>query len=257
MLDRITPLVITFNEAPNIGRTLERLAWAREVVVLDSCSTDETAQIVARFPNARLVSNPFTTLAGQWNFGLQHCGITTDWVLALDADYVLTDGFIDELRSLQSDAAASGYRASFRYCVNGVPLRSGAYPPVVVLFRRELTHVEQDGHCQRARVSGAVAELHQVIDHDDRKPIARWLASQSSYMRLEVEKLARAESSSLATIDRLRKMIVVAPAAMFVYCYVVRGGILDGVPGLMYAMQRAAAEVILSLYLLERRLGVR
>jgi len=254
MLDRITPLVLTYNEAPNIGRTLEKLSWAREVVVLDSCSTDETAAIASRFPNVRVVARPFTTLAEQWNFGLREAGIASDWVLALDADYILPDGFVEELRGLDPDHGADGFRASFLYCVNGVPLRSGAYPPVVVLFRRLKTHVEQDGHCQRARVAGTVAGLRQPIHHDDRKSLTRWLSSQANYMRLEVDKLLAAPAGSLATIDRLRKLIVVAPPAMFLYCYLYRGGILDGVPGLFYAAQRAAAELILSLYLLERRL---
>ena len=49
MLDEITPLVLTYNEAPNLGRTLDRLAWAREIVVVDSMSTDDTRAIAARF----------------------------------------------------------------------------------------------------------------------------------------------------------------------------------------------------------------
>ena len=56
--------------------------------------------------------------------------------------------------------------------------------------------------------------------------------------------------------DRLRKLIVVAPVAMFVFCLFLRGGLLDGRAGLFYAMQRMTAEVILSLYLLAEHLGI-
>ena len=59
MLAQITPVVLTYNEAANIGRTLERLAWAREVVVVDSHSTDDTISIARRFPNVRVVQRPF------------------------------------------------------------------------------------------------------------------------------------------------------------------------------------------------------
>ena len=72
-------------------------------------------------------------------------------------------------------------------------------------------------------------------------------------MRLEADKLASAPSSSLASVDRVRRWIVVAPPLMFLYCYFVRGGFLDGWRGLFYALQRATAEVILSLSLVERR----
>ena len=61
MLADITPVILTYNEAANIGRSLERLAWAREVVIVDSGSTDDTLAIAARFPNVRMVHRPFDT----------------------------------------------------------------------------------------------------------------------------------------------------------------------------------------------------
>ena len=251
----LTALVLTYNEEPNIARVLARLQWIKDVVVLDSCSTDQTCAIAERFPNVRVVRHAFTTLAAQWNYGLEQTGIASEWVLALDADYVLSEELIRELETLEPPADVAGYRAQFDYCVNGRKLRSGVYPPVTVLFRRTLTHVEQDGHCQRARVSGAISGLSGRISHDDRKPLSRWLASQASYMRLEADKLRAAAPESLATIDRLRQTIVLAPPAVFAYCLLIRGGLLDGWPGLFYAWQRATAESILSLTLLERYLN--
>lgn len=248
----ITALILTYNEEANIARTLSRLDFAAEIVVLDSCSTDATAAIAARHPRTRVVSNPFTTLAEQWNFGLEKTGIKTEWVLALDADYVLTDELVEELRNFHPAPGDDGFRATFVYCVHGRPLRAGVYPPVVVLFKKSLTRVEQDGHCQRARVKGAIKELAGRIQHDDRKSLSRWLNSQAGYMRLEAIKLETTPVEHLATIDKLRKMIVVAPPVVFVYCLVVRGGLLDGWPGWYYALQRAAAEMILSITLIER-----
>jgi len=252
----ITALILTFNEEANIARTLSRLDWLREVVVLDSCSTDATCEIASRYPNVRVVKNKFITLAEQWNFGLERAGIATDWVLALDADYVLTDELIDEIKNLDP-GSADGFRVSFVYCVHGRPLRAGVYPPVTVLFRRTVTHVDQDGHCQRARVRGVVRELSGRMHHDDRKSLMRWLTSQAGYMKLEADKLERVPSSELALIDRLRRLIFVAPPVVFVYCLVVRRGVLDGWAGWSYALQRTAAEIILSLTLIERRLSRR
>ena len=253
MLNQITPLLLTYNEAANIGRTLDRLSWARDIVVVDSLSTDETRAILSRYANVRVYERAFTTHAEQWNFGLEHTGITTEWVLALDADFVLSADAVGELTALSPPKAVGGYRASFTYCIDGKPLRSAVYPPVTVLYRRAAARYQQDGHTQRVRIDGLVIPLTARILHDDRKPLSHWIASQVRYMRLEADKLASAPSSSLANVDRVRKLIVLAPPLMFLRCLFVGGGILDGWPGLFYALQRTTAELILSLSLVERR----
>ncbi len=253
MLNDITPVILTYNEAPNIERTLRPLSWAREVVIVDSGSTDHTKQLATTaHPNVRWFERPFTTHAEQWNFALGQTAITTEWVLALDADFVLSDALIAEMKQQQAAATVSGYEASFAYCLAGRPLRAAVYPPVTVLFRRLRARYLQDGHTQRVRVDGEVQQLTGRIFHDDRKPLGHWLSSQAQYMKLEADKLLGTPAAELGLVDRVRKLIVVAPAAMFLYCLIARGGILDGWPGLFYAMQRAVAESILSLNLLER-----
>jgi len=254
MMTEITPLIITYNEAPNLERTLERLSWAKDIVIVDSMSTDATRVIASRYPAVRVFERAFTTHAEQWNFGLQQTGITTEWVLALDADFVMTTEAIGEISELSPPPAVAGYRVPFTYCINGTPLRSGVYPPVTVLYRRDAAIYEQDGHTQRVRVDRTVMPLSSRILHDDRKPLSHWIASQVRYMRLEADKLESAPDSALASVDRLRKLIVVAPPLMFVRCLFIGGGILDGWAGLFYALQRATAELILSLSLIERRL---
>ena len=254
MQTKITPLLLTFNEAPNIERTLDRLAWANDIVVVDSYSTDETPEILARHRNVRVFERMFTTHAEQWNFGLEQTGICTEWVLALDADYVLSKVFLEELESLVENPEVNGYQTSFEYCVNGRPLRGAAYPPVVTLYRRSSARYVQDGHTQRLQTTGKIEALSGRILHDDRKPLGQWLAAQARYMRLEAEKLSMAPLEELSVADRLRKMIVVAPFVMLLFCLFARGNIFDGWPGIFYALQRTTAEAILSLFLLQRKL---
>src|SRR5262245_16448781 len=102
MLDQITVLILTFNEAPNIRRTLEKLTWAKEILIVDSFSTDETLEIAKTFSQTRVVQRKFDTFAGQCNFGLGQ--VKTEWVLSLDADYVLSDDLNRELARLKADA---------------------------------------------------------------------------------------------------------------------------------------------------------
>ena len=93
----ITPLILTFNEGENIGRTLSALDWAREIVMIDSGSTDRTLELArAAHPKVVVIQRQFDTHATQWNFGLDQ--ITTEWVLTLDADYELSAEFQDEIK---------------------------------------------------------------------------------------------------------------------------------------------------------------
>lgn len=252
MLSDITPLILTFNEAPNIGRTLDALRWARQIVVVDSVSTDGTRDILKRYPNVRVFERPFTGHAEQWNFGLNQTGIFSEWILALDADYVVSDEMKAEIGALVPEPGTTGYRVRFTYCIDGKRLRAAVYPPVVVLYRRAAARYEQDGHTQRVCLEGEVLSLNERMYHDDRKPLGHWLAAQARYMRLEAAKLSAAQRSDLGFADQIRKSIVLAPIAVFLYCLIVRGGILDGRVGLLYAMQRLTAEAILSLYLLQQ-----
>lgn len=251
MLGQITPLILTYNEAPNIGRTLEQLRWAKDIVVVDSFSEDETVEIANSFSQVLVFQRKFDNHEAQWSFGLNETGISTEWVLALDADFVLSPELVDEILSLEPSSEARGYLASFTYCINGRPLRSGLLRSQVVLYQRSFAKYVQDGHTQRLELDGEVEALRSRILHDDRKPLARWFESQQRYMALEAKKILSSDSGSLGTADRIRRLRVVAPLAVLFYCLIVCGGVLDGWPGFYYAFQRAFAELLLSLYLIE------
>jgi hypothetical protein len=91
--------------------------------------------------------------------------------------------------------------------------------------------------------------------HDDRKSLGRWLASQDRYMELEARLLVQHPAARLNRVDRLRKLIVIVPWMMLAYCLFVKGALLDGWPGWYYAFQRLTSELILSLKLIEHRIG--
>jgi hypothetical protein len=96
-------------------------------------------------------------------------------------------------------------------------------------------------------------DLRAALLHDDRKPLRHWLNSQARYAELEGAKLMTTSREDLNLKDRIRRWLVVAPAATLCYCLIVRGGIFDGWRGFYYAFQRSLAELMLSLYLLDSR----
>lgn len=246
MLDQITPLILTYNEASNIARTLAAVNWANDIVVLDSFSDDETVTIAKSVPHVRVFQRAFDSHRNQWEFGLKETGISTPWVLALDADYVLSNELIAELKELRPNDQTAGYRANFVYFIKGRKLRSGIYPPVTVLYRRDAATYVQDGHTQRVALEAVIEDLHAPMFHDDRKSFKRWFNSQAKYTELEAQKLRAADPAQLELADRLRRWRIVVPPVMLVYCLFVRGGIFDGWAGFYYAFQRAMAEAMLS-----------
>ena len=242
-LTAITPLILTYNEEANIGRTLDRLTWAERVVVVDSYSKDATIDIATSYDNVDVLQREFDNHTSQWNYGLEQ--VDTEWVLSLDADYQVPEAFVSEVHRLRPSDDLAGYRATFTYCVFGRPLRATLYPSRIVLFRDERARYVQDGHTQRLSVEGAVGNLDTSLIHDDRKSLSRWFDNQRQYARLEAEKLTGAENLDFP--DRLRKTDVLGPLLVPLYCLFRKGLILDGWPGWYYTLQRTYAEVLLAL----------
>jgi len=249
--DLVTPLILTYNESANLEQCLNGLKWANQCVILDSGSTDDTVAIASRALNTTVSCRDFDNHTNQWNYGLSL--IKTPWVLTLDADYILPLTFPEEIGTIPDRAMEVAYYAQFRYMVHGRPLRSSLYPPRAVLFCKDRCKYVQDGHTQLLKIEGVTGMLKSVIDHDDRKPLARWLESQKRYTALEASKLINCEFSDLRFQDRLRRSMIFAPIMVFIYTLLIKRTILDGWPGWYYAMQRTYAEILLALQLMEQR----
>lgn len=247
-LETITPMILTYNEIANIARVLDGVVWAQRIVVVDSGSTDGTLEALRANPRVEVFTRSFDSFAAQCNYGLTK--ILSEWVLSLDADYVCTDELRRELAELPDQPTASGFRASFRYCVGGQPLRGSLYPPRVVLYRHTDATYTNDGHAHHVVLPGAVSSLSSRILHDDRKPLDAWLRAQDRYSREEARKLKAAQPGELSTADRIRRRVWLAPLIMPFYCLFARGLVFDGMRGLHYALERTYAEVLLSLRLL-------
>jgi glycosyltransferase involved in cell wall biosynthesis len=247
-LPDITPLILTWNEEANIGRVLEKLSWATSVVVLDSGSTDSTEKISRSHANVRWHRRAFDSHSGQWNAGLAL--IPTPWVLSLDADYLISRELVEEIAALPAEPEAAGFRIPFIYQIRGQSLRQSLLPPRIALFRKNRGFYLQDGHTQDLLLEGSCGTLLNPIFHDDRKPFARWWASQEKYADLEVGKLLDTPWEKLRIQDRLRKMIFPAPLAVLFFTLIFRCAILDGKAGWIYAGQRFLAETLLAFKLL-------
>lgn len=250
----ITPVILTYNEAPNIGRCLEKLVWAKDIVVVDSFSTDETLAIMGEYSQVRMFQRRFDSHSQQWNFGINQTNIAANWVLALDADYILTEDFIKEVNDLNLNDDTVGYNTSFLYRIKGRILRASIYPPVTVLYRKKNALYVQDGHTQRVALTGDKQTLKSPILHDDRKSFRRWRTSQEHYADLEATALVKASWSDLRWQEKVR-CLGVSPILVAIYCLFVKKLIFDGLAGIFYTGQRVFSEMILVKHLIIKRFG--
>jgi glycosyltransferase involved in cell wall biosynthesis len=253
LLTDITPVVLTWNEEANVKRVFDQLAWARDVVVVDSGSTDGTLALLSGYSNVRVYTKAFRSHEEQWNYAIRQTSISTAWILTLDADYVLGDDLVREIASTERAPGVVGYAARFVYVALSRPLRGSLYPPRVVLFERDKGHFIQEGHTQRLLVEGATSILRSPIYHDDRKSFSRWLVNQERYSLLEAQRLLAAPSRELDWADRVRRVGFLAPALVAAYCLVLKGCAVDGRAGWYYTLQRVVAEALIAMRLLELR----
>jgi glycosyltransferase involved in cell wall biosynthesis len=246
---QVTPAILTFNEAPNIGRTLQALTWARTVLVVDSGSSDSTEAIARGFPNVEWLARRFDNHAAQWRSAIEAAGAHSPYVLALDADYRVPATFVDELRDVFLPGGYAGGIAGFRYAMGDRVLSGSVYPAKLVIFDPKRLAISQPGHTQEMSVDGPVYRFTARLIHDDRKPLSRFVASQVEYSRLEAVRLGR--NGAARWQDRLRRLGLM-PLVAGVGAYVKSGGPFKGSASLRYAYERALFECLLALRLLDR-----
>ena len=241
-------MLLTYNEEQNIARTLSHISWAKDIVVVDSGSTDATLAIIAKFPNVRVFNRRFDTHARQWRYAIEETEISTDWILRLDADYQVSGALVSELAQLDPNAPVSAYRIRFDYAIFSHKLVSSLYPANTILLRKNMISVRDKGHTEAWDVEGPIATLSGSVIHDDWKPTGQWLSSQARYMQRELEWL-RVGKGGLVRWLRLRPPLM--PIVTFIYCLFGKGLIISGRAGIFYALQRMIAEAVLALMVLE------
>jgi glycosyltransferase involved in cell wall biosynthesis len=254
MFEHITPVILTHNEEQNIARTMSKLFWAKDIVVVDSGSTDATLAMLTKFPDVRIFNRRFDTHANQWRYAIEETQIATDWILRLDADYQLSDALVSEVARLDPNTAVSAYRIGFDYAIFSHKLLSSLYPPNTILLRRNRFLVWDKGHTEAWDVNGPTATLSARIIHDDWKPTRQWLTGQVRYMQREFDWLRERRAG---LVNWLRLTPPLMPVAVFLYCLFGKGLIMNGRAGIFYALQRMVSEAVLSLFILEAKLRQR
>jgi glycosyltransferase involved in cell wall biosynthesis len=229
--------IVSLNEEANLGRTLESVKWADEIVVVDSGSSDRTCEIARQY-GAKVVVEPWRGYAAQKNFAIEHC--TKTWVLSLDADEEISSDLAQEIRNVISDPnAMDGYRMPRLNLFLGRELRHGGfYPdPKLRLFRRGMGFVTgRDPHDRvelRNVSQNRIGRFRSPMVHYTYPTLYLYLEHMNRYSTVwnEVEG-AKPQDFSL-------NAIVLRPVATFIYNYFIRLGFLDGREGLLLHLYHA------------------
>jgi glycosyltransferase involved in cell wall biosynthesis len=236
-MDEKAPLsiaLIVHNEAENLPDCLRSVSFARQIVVVDSGSEDETCRIAAAF-GCTVLNEPWHGFGPQKQYAIDHC--REEWILVLDADERIppeTARVILEIVSAPA-AKAAGYSFPRRNFFQGRWIRHAGWWPdrVVRLFRKGRGRMTEAAVHEAVRVDGTVVPLDAPIDHFTESRLGLLLGKIDRYSTLGAEEAFAAGRSASVWGAVLRAKCT------FLQDYLLRGGFLDGTQGLTLAVTDA------------------
>ncbi|MBN2569141.1 MAG: glycosyltransferase family 2 protein [Deltaproteobacteria bacterium] len=218
--------IITKNEEHNLPDCLISVAFARQIVVVDSGSTDNTAAIASAF-GCEVYEEPWKGFGYQKQSAIDKC--TSPWVLVLDADERIPPATSEVIKNIVSkdEGSAAGYRLPRKNWFQGRWIRHmGWWPDLITrLFRRELGRMSEDPVHESVIISGPIEDLDVPIEHYTDSDLGKILLKIDRYSTLGAEEAFRKGRHASVWSAFLRAVMT------FYHNYFVRLGILDGVQG--------------------------
>jgi glycosyltransferase involved in cell wall biosynthesis len=229
---RLSVAIIARNEAERLPGCLASVRdLADEIILLDTLSTDATAEI-ARAAGARVERHPFEGFGPSKQ---RSVNLTTgDWVLSLDADERVSPALAAEIRRIVADpTAAAAYEVRWEVYFLGRRMRHGGLGSkwVLKLFRRGAGRFTDELIHEHVRIDGPVARLAAPLEHHTVRHMTEYFGK---LQRLEREAAIRAHELRERGREPRWWDILRLPANFLLYA-IVRLGILDGMPGLIWA----------------------
>src|SRR3989338_8962928 len=229
----ISVVILTKNEEENIARCLESVRWCNEIIIVDDNSTDRTIEIAKKYKTAiysRTLNNDFSS---QRNFGLSKC--KNEWMLFLDSDEVISDPLVYEMQNAislkdQNLRNFNGFylrRSDFMW---GKRLEHGETNIKLLRLGRKGTGIWKGIAHERWNIEGLVGNLINPILHYPNRNLEEFLREINFYTDI------RAKELKDKNVKVFFWSILIYPLGKFFVNYFIRGGFLDGIQGLIFAI---------------------
>ncbi|QNJ98357.1 glycosyltransferase family 2 protein [Constantimarinum furrinae] len=241
----ITVIIPAFNEASYIEDALKSVAFADELIVIDSYSTDDTVAISKQYAD-KVLQRKFDNFSNQKNYALEHAN--GDWVLFVDADERVTHSLESEIIQTLQQPKHHGYKLNFPHFYMNRFLYHHS-DDVLRLVRREGASFSGDVH-EKLECSGSVGTLNNHMLHYTYKGLGNYIRKKEQYAWTQAEQLKK-KGKKVNWFHLFFK-----PTYRFFSSFILKGGFRDGVPGMTVAAVNAYGvfERYVKLYLLRKGL---
>jgi len=276
----LTVIVAALDEELNLADALASVAWADEIVVVDSGSADATVEIAQR-AGASVVPFAYPGYGPKKkNWALETLDLRNEWVFLLDADERVTDELAAEIEDAIKNGSAAGYYVDREFVFMGRSLRCFRPNWNLRLFRRDLGRFEDLGlfdlpgtgdnevH-EHVVVAGRVGYLRSALLHHDYRGLTEWLDRHNKYATWEAHLYRRFRKEPVGVgpvgflrlhaaarkrvLRRVWTRLPGRPLLRFAVWYVFRRGFLDGRPGFVFCVLMSYHEFIIGAKLRELR----
>lgn len=236
----LTALVITYNEEQNIKAVLDDLAFADEIIVVDSFSLDKTFEIASSFKNVKIVQRIFDNFAAQRNYALSLA--SNSWILFIDADERLTPELQQEISTVinqKNSASAYFMRRNFMFENRKLRFSGWQTDKIIRLFRKENAtyNLKKIVH-EKLIIQGKIGKLKNRLIHYSYSNYEDYKQKMIFYGQL------KAQEEVLKTTNPNSFHFYIRPAYQFLNQYIVRFGFLDGKKGIIICYLNALSVAV-------------
>ncbi|MCF8274260.1 MAG: glycosyltransferase family 2 protein [Flavobacteriaceae bacterium] len=261
----ISALILTYNEETILNQCLEALSFVDEIVVFDSYSTDNTLKI-AKQHHAKIVQRNFDNYANQRNAALKEVNKSSEWILMVDADEIVTPELKEEIKNkIAFQNEITMYRVRRKDMFQGKWIKqSSGYPTWFPrLFKNGCVTVEREIN-EDYKTTGKEGLLKEHLIHFPfNKGLTWWIEKHNRYSEMEAHKMLTEINEPFKFIDLFSKNPVIRrkaqkllsyqlpfrPHLIFFAFYILKGGFLNGNAGYTFCKLRKMYETMIDLKL--------
>ena len=225
----VSAVIITLNESFNLKKSLPKLYWCNEIIVVDSGSSDDTVAVAKHF-GCKVFNRSFDNYGSQKKYAFSLA--KNNWILSIDADEVLSDNLVGELKSEMRSPAFTGYYVPINLVFMGKVFKFGKEARMfrLRLFNKKFGTLQDNNLHEKILVQGNVKKLKGRIYHYSYKNYEQYFNKFNNYSSVS------AQIAYDSGKKKTRGAILLAIPFNFFKCYVLDGNFMNGFQGFCWAI---------------------